>query len=91
MGKGAANRVRNRLLQLPAKLAGEVGDIDESDPGAAPQMVVDLGDRGDARRCVLEGLPNLLRLGAGLCTRSSPTTDARLFLTRWLISRVSMA
>ena len=81
----------NRFLQLAAKLAGEIGDVDKPDLVAAPQMVVDLGDGGDARRGILEGVSDFLRVAPRLCTRSSPTTDARLFLTRWLISRVSMA
>ena len=72
MAEAAAYRVGNRLLQLPAKLAGEVGDVDESDLGAAPQMVVDLGDRGDARSCVLEGIPDFLRLRAAALHAKQP-------------------
>jgi hypothetical protein len=36
------------FLQFMAKLAGEVCDIDKSDLLAAPKMIVDLRDRGDA-------------------------------------------
>jgi hypothetical protein len=40
--------VGERFLQLPAKLAREIGDVDKPDPGAAPQVIVNLGDRGNA-------------------------------------------
>ena len=36
------------FLQFMAKLAGKLRDIDESDLLAAPEMIVDLRDRGDA-------------------------------------------
>jgi hypothetical protein len=36
------------FLQLMAKLAGKVGDVDESDLLAAPKVIVHLRDRGDA-------------------------------------------
>ena len=55
------------FLQLMAKLAGKVGDVDESDLLAAPKMIVHLRDRGDARGRVLEGILDVFRLGvAGL-------------------------
>src|ERR1700737_1676018 len=74
-----------------AELAGKVGDVDESDLLAAPKMIVHLRDRGDSRGRVLEGISTSSDWALRAWTRSSPTTDARLFLTRWLISRVSMA
>ena len=36
MTEGAAYLMRNGFLQLPAKLAREVGDVDKPDPGATP-------------------------------------------------------
>ena len=56
--------VVERFLQLSAKLAREVGNIDKADAGAAPQMIVYLGDRGDARSGVLEGILDFLGLHA---------------------------
>jgi hypothetical protein len=56
--------ISERFLQLPAKLAREVGNIDEPDSGATPQMIVNLGDRGDAGSGVLERVLNFLGLRA---------------------------
>ena len=56
--------VGERFLQLPAKLAREVGNIDKPDPGAAPQVIVNLGDRGDAGSGVLECVLNFFGLRA---------------------------
>ena len=56
--------VGERFLQLPAKLASEVGNIDEPDPIAAPQVIVNLGDRGDAGSGVLECVLNFFGLRA---------------------------
>ena len=36
MAEGTANLVCNGFLQLPAKLAREVGDVDKPDLGATP-------------------------------------------------------
>jgi hypothetical protein len=52
--------VGERFLQLPAKLAREVGNIDKPDPCAAPKVIVNLCDRGDARSGVLECVLNFL-------------------------------
>jgi hypothetical protein len=43
-------------LELVARLASEVGDVNEADLCAAPKMIVHLRDRGDARSRVLEGI-----------------------------------
>jgi hypothetical protein len=60
------------FLQLAAKLAREIGDIDESDLIAAPQMVVHLGDRSDARSSILKGTANVVGLrAAGLDAKQS--------------------
>src|SRR6185437_11991342 len=72
VAESAAYRVRNCFLQLTAKLAGEVGDVDESDLGAAPKMVVNLGNGGDARSCVVEGILNFLRLRAAALHAEQP-------------------
>jgi hypothetical protein len=72
MAEGAAYRVGNRLLQPPAKLAGKVGDVDETDLATAPQMIMDLGNRGDARSCVPQGIPNFLRLRAATLHMEQP-------------------
>ena len=54
--KFAAYRVSERnFLELVARLASEVGDVNETDLCAAPKMIVHLRDRGDARSRVLEG------------------------------------
>jgi hypothetical protein len=53
-----------RFLQLHAKLAREVGNVDKPDPIAAPQVIVNLGDRGDAGSGVLERVLNFLGLRA---------------------------
>jgi hypothetical protein len=37
------------FLELVARLASEVGDVNETDLCAAPKMIVHLRDRGDAR------------------------------------------
>jgi hypothetical protein len=60
------------FLKLAAKLASEVGNIDETNLGAAPQVVVDLGDRGDAGGGVLEGIFHFRGLrAAGLDAKKS--------------------
>lgn len=56
--------VGKRLLQLPAKLACEIGNVDKSDPSAAPKVIVNLGNRGDARSGVLKSVLNFLGLRA---------------------------
>ncbi len=39
---------QGRFLKLAAKLTREVGNIDEPDTGAAPQVILNLGTRQDA-------------------------------------------
>src|SRR6202022_2243436 len=61
------------VLQLMAKLAGKVGDVDESDLLAAPKVIMHLRDRGDPGGGVLEGILDVLRLGvAGLDAKHPP-------------------
>jgi hypothetical protein len=80
------------FLQLVAKLAGKVGDVDESDLLAAPKVIVHLRDRGDARGRVPKGILDVFRLGAaGLDAKQPHHRCEAVFFTRWLISRVSMA
>ena len=62
--EAAVYLVGERFLQLPAKLAREVGNIDKPDPGAAPQVIVNLGDRGDTGSRVLERVLDFLGLRA---------------------------
>lgn len=64
--------VGERFLQLPAKLACEVGNIDKPDPSAAPQVIVNLGDRGDAGGRVLECVLNFLGLRAARLDPEQP-------------------
>jgi hypothetical protein len=68
--------VGERFLQLPAKLAREVGNIDKPDPCAAPKVIVNLCDRGDARSGVLECVLNFLGLratGRGVALPPTPS------------------
>jgi hypothetical protein len=48
-----------------AKLGHEVGELDESDPGPPPKMIMNLGNRCDARDCILQRTSRVLGLRAG--------------------------
>src|ERR1700712_112001 len=52
------------FLQLSAKLAPEVGDVDETDPGTAPEVIVHLCYRRDTRRSVFQCVLDFCRLRA---------------------------
>ena len=89
----AMQRVRpGRALQPDAELVHEVRKVNEADPRTAPEMVMDLGNGGDARSRFFEGAPDVIRLRAArLDPEQADDGCVRLFLTRWLISRVSRA
>ena len=65
------------FLQLMAKFASKVGDVDESDLLAAPEVIVHLGDRGDARGRVLEGILDVFRLGVAALDAKQPHQSSR--------------
>ena len=78
-------------FQLFTELAHKVRKVDKADARTAPQMIVNLSYSSYAQAGILEGILTSSDWALRAWTRSRPTTEVRLFFTRWLISRVNNA
>ncbi len=61
VGAASQNTRPRGALQSSAKFVDEIRKIDEADPRAPPQMVMDLRNGRYARASLLEGVPDLIR------------------------------